>query len=293
MLDTEKAPEAAQTQNDPRSEVDKMTAHDKCMAAMAIIQMHTGAKNSLLKLREIFGVNPDTALELAAKLLSDLLEPLGALEGRETPNTPDQHTMAKGLSAPSNTAETESPIMVLYRRWRDAYQFANSKVGCEKVWPLDALREIERQVAEEPSRSVADLAAKIIVTTNDDDFDFGENTGPQNPKVWAEIRQLAGGSEPMGQSAPDALFGRWKALREKRSAIIASAGDNDPETPEYAAMEAEGEALAKAIASAQPTTDADAAAMLEWSVADSEGVSICGLNIQAQRAVAAYLRARS
>lgn len=59
-----------------------MTPHDKACAAISIIQAHLGASDSNLVMDKIFGTfyMPAACLELAAKLLADVLEPLAELE---------------------------------------------------------------------------------------------------------------------------------------------------------------------------------------------------------------------
>lgn len=94
-----------------------------------------------------------------------------------------------------------------------------------------------------------------------------------------------------GQSGIVALCARLEAVSEQQIALVAANAGNDPDTPASAELDAQEEALCKQIAGTRPESDADAAALLDWAVMDScDGAIISELQVQAYKAVSAYLR---
>ena len=86
------------------------------------------------------------------------------------------------------------------------------------------------------------------------------------------------------------MFQKWKA---ERAALMAYAAENDDcdSDAQYNARWADKEALGDKIANAKPTCSADAAAMLEWAMIDSDNGGISYPSYQvAYGAVAAFLR---
>ena len=95
--------------------------------------------------------------------------------------------------------------------------------------------------------------------------------------------------EPHG---PAMLYDQWKALRASQRAIAANYFGSPDNPPELDQLVSQCEALSQQIARCVPKTDADAAAMLEWCIQDSNGAILSDLYPQAQRAVIDYLTSK-
>ncbi len=90
-------------------------------------------------------------------------------------------------------------------------------------------------------------------------------------------------------SAQD-LYSRWKAIREATKALAARTTVEG--APEVEAMNAEDERLSQLIAACQPQSDADAAAMLQWTVEDTKLQIISPEYEKAILAVSHYLHSK-
>lgn len=127
-------------------------------------------------------------------------------------------------------------------------------------------------------------------------FDIAQTIGVAIEKLHAVIDTLEAAHVRKGPSpvegSPAELYDQWKEIHDSLKARMEAAGDN-PETPEFLALLEREEALGQRIATANPRTDADAAAMLEWTFDDSDGQVWCDLYVQAQQAVAKYLTGQS
>ena len=87
------------------------------------------------------------------------------------------------------------------------------------------------------------------------------------------------------------LFKQWKATKDARYAVLKSLGPNHKDDPEE--LESLDEligALGGKISHCKPQSHADAAAMIEWCILDSEGAILCDDYPRAQQAVIDYLR---
>ncbi len=86
-------------------------------------------------------------------------------------------------------------------------------------------------------------------------------------------------------------FERWKSEKARLKGKAATEGDDFIDSPEYDAKWSALETLGDEIALASPRSFADAAAMLDWSVLDSDNGSIMHPNYQqVQTSVAEFLR---
>ncbi|MFT6675920.1 MAG: hypothetical protein ACJAVM_002117 [Sulfitobacter sp.] len=131
-----------------------------------------------------------------------------------------------------------------------------------------------------------------------------ENEHPLRPgddDAAAELVRLAGdmvgevieGLEiiernPSRNGAAD-LFTRWQECRAEQKAIAEIFKDDTASPPELEALAVKEESLSQQIAACTPNNSADAAAMLEWCIQDSNGAILSDLYPQAQRAVIDYL----
>ncbi|GAB5447166.1 twin-arginine translocation signal domain-containing protein [Gymnodinialimonas sp.] len=98
-------------------------------------------------------------------------------------------TATVGIStAHPGDAPASTPIQGLFRQWQAANARANGADDSDFDAALDTVNELERRIADTPSQTVADLAAKVVAISGDGGFDLSENAGPNNPKLWAEIR---------------------------------------------------------------------------------------------------------
>lgn len=131
-----------------------------------------------------------------------------------------------------------------------------------------------------------------------------ENEHPLRPgddDAAAELVRLAGNMvgevidgletierNPCQNGAAD-LFTRWQECRASQKAISEILEGDAASPPELEALAVKEESLSQQIAACTPDNDADAAAMLEWCIQDSNGAILCDLYPQAQRAVIDYL----
>ncbi len=91
------------------------------------------------------------------------------------------------LTAPG-VGSTNTPILRLFREWDDLQVRWQGSPEKEEDWFFEENERLERAVAEEPSTCLADLAAKVIVSTC-----YGEFAA--EPRVTAECEAiLAGGA---------------------------------------------------------------------------------------------------
>jgi len=90
------------------------------------------------------------------------------------------------------------------------------------------------------------------------------------------------------------LLDKWKAAKRTRDALAQALPTEQAVEPvELAELDQNIEWLAERISCFEPRSDADAAAMLEWCVEDCAGELLCDQYPRAQKAVVAYLRAKS
>lgn len=94
-------------------------------------------------------------------------------------------------------AETETPVMRMFREWQPLAAWLNGPEG--QGAPEAAFNraneqriDLEGRMMEEPARSAADVLAKMTARTH-----FGEDemmSAAHLPQVWAEARQMIGGA---------------------------------------------------------------------------------------------------
>ncbi len=82
-------------------------------------------------------------------------------------------------------ASQPTPILILFREWEAARANANgvSDDDCEKF--VARMTSLEDQMSEIPSRTVADLAAKIAAYSSWGDFALPNEPHP----IWNDMRQ--------------------------------------------------------------------------------------------------------
>jgi hypothetical protein len=73
--------------------------------------------------------------------------------------------LAPCLLAEPGLASAETPILRLFREWDDLQVRWHGSPEEEEDWFLAENERLERAVAAEPSTCLADLAAKVIVST--------------------------------------------------------------------------------------------------------------------------------
>lgn len=90
-------------------------------------------------------------------------------------------------------AETETPVMRMFREWQPLAAWLNGSKGQGAPEALlnrvnDQRIDLEDQMMEEPAQSAADVLAKMTARTH-----FGEDemmSAQHLPQVWAEARQM-------------------------------------------------------------------------------------------------------
>ncbi|MEQ1955980.1 hypothetical protein [Mesorhizobium sp. CN2-181] len=92
-----------------------------------------------------------------------------------------------------------SPIMTLFEEWDAIYRLGFEQSGSFSDEECDAhcerRRALEEQMEAIPSRSAADLAAKIIAITGYGSFEFAPDV-PANIETWKELERLVGRTQP-------------------------------------------------------------------------------------------------
>lgn len=148
------------------------------------------------------------------------------------------------------------------------------------------IRALEGDAKPQPGDDVATACAirKALETTYD---------------VISSLEQIEikAAESRLAEDPPDSaaeLFKQWKETKEARYAFLKSLGPNHKDDPkELESFDELIGVLGGKISHCKPQSHADAAAMIEWCILDSEGAILCDDYPRAQQAVIEYLRTNS
>jgi hypothetical protein len=156
-----------------------------------------------------------------------------------------------------------------------AYDLSNILRVCVRALEGDARHEPGDEVATAYAvRKAQEMAGDVISSLERNDVDVGHSQPATGPTDCAAM-----------------LYGQWEATRKARVAVLKALGPNHKDDPvELDGIDDVLEALSRKISQCKPQTHADAAAMLEWCILDSDGAILCEEYTRAQRSVIEYLR---